>query len=44
MSYDFTDMQIKDIVSATQHNLQYNTGVAMEDNEHNTGGTVQYGQ
>ena len=30
--YRLTDMQTKDNISATQHKLRYDTGVAMQDN------------
>ena len=35
-------MQTQDNISLTQHKLQYNNGIAMQDNAHKSGGTVQY--
>ena len=32
MFYCITDTQTKDYISATQHKLQYDTSVAMQDN------------
>ena len=32
MFYHFTDTQAKDNISAKQYQLQYNVGIAMQDN------------